>query len=221
MPENFKIPFVELLSKEECDLLSSRCSLTSYSNHSIIFKQNTRTSQIMFINSGLVKVYKEGRNNRCHILKLDQEGSFIGLSCLFGGVEYTNSAASIDYCEVCSIDFDVFKSIIQNNVLYTNQLMNALSKENQFLFDKLLNQIYKQLPGRIAEVLLYFSEVIYKSNSFTFPLTRKELADFAGTTKESFIRTLTEYKNDKIIEIENGKVEIISMDIIRTLNNLG
>ncbi|MGC9342824.1 MAG: helix-turn-helix domain-containing protein [Bacteroidales bacterium] len=55
----------------------------------------------------------------------------------------------------------------------------------------------------------------------TLPFTRKELAEFSGTTKESFIRTLTEFKNDKIIEIDGASISIKSMDIIRTLSNLG
>jgi CRP-like cAMP-binding protein len=84
-----------------------------------------------------------------------------------------------------------------------------------------MNQTHKQLPGRIADVLLYFSEVIYESDTFDFPLTRRELAELAGTTKESFIRTLTEFKNDKIIKLDGSHVEIISNDIVKTLCELG
>jgi CRP-like cAMP-binding protein len=84
-----------------------------------------------------------------------------------------------------------------------------------------MNQTHKQLPGRIADVLLYFAEQIYRQPHFDFPLTRRELAELAGTTKESFIRTLTEFKNDKIIYLDGSRVEIISMDIVKTLSELG
>lgn len=80
---------------------------------------------------------------------------------------------------------------------------------------------HKQLPGRIADVLLYFSEVIYGSEKFTFPFTRRELAELAGTTKESFIRTITEFKNDKIINLDGATVDIVAMKIVRTLSELG
>ena len=50
---------------------------------------------------------------------------------------------------------------------------------------------------------------------------RRELAELAGTTKESFIRTLTEFKNDKIIYLDGSRVEILSMDIVKTLSELG
>ncbi|MBS3771222.1 MAG: winged helix-turn-helix domain-containing protein, partial [Bacteroidales bacterium] len=67
----------------------------------------------------------------------------------------------------------------------------------------------------------YFAEKIYDSNQFSFPLTRMELAELAGTTKESLIRTLTEFKHDKIIELEGKHVNIKSYDIIKTLSRLG
>ena len=63
--------------------------------------------------------------------------------------------------------------------------------------------------------------MIYKDLKFSFPLTRRELAELSGTTKESFIRTLTEFKNDKIIELNGSEVEIKSLKIVKTLSELG
>ena len=89
------------------------------------------------------------------------------------------------------------------------------------IFDKLMSQTYKHLPGRIADVLLYFSQDIYKSHVFEFQLTRKELAELCGTTKESFIRTINEFKHDKIINLNGRKVEIVSMNLVKILSDLG
>ena len=90
-----------------------------------------------------------------------------------------------------------------------------------FIFERLIGQSQKQLPGRIADVILYFSDTIFQKEEFEFPFTRRELAELAGTTKESFIRTLSEFKNDKIISLEGSRVSINSMKIIRTLSELG
>ncbi|UCG26677.1 MAG: winged helix-turn-helix domain-containing protein, partial [Bacteroidales bacterium] len=87
--------------------------------------------------------------------------------------------------------------------------------------NRLMTQSHKQLPGRIADVILYFSEQIYHDRKFEFPLTRQELAELAGTTKESFIRTINEFKHDRIILLEGREVEIISMDIVKILSELG
>jgi len=138
-----------------------------------------------------------------------------------GDEAFNFSAASIGKSGIWFIDINVFRNTIMNNGKYSVKLMSLLSETNLFLINRLLAQISKQLPGRIADVLLYFAEDIYKSPSFKVPFTRKELAELAGTTKESFIRTLTEFKNDKIIEINGSEIHIKSMDIIKTLHNLG
>jgi CRP/FNR family transcriptional regulator len=175
----------------------------------------------MFIKSGLVKVYKEGRNGKVLILRIETPNNFLGLMSVFGHDIHQFSAAAIDNTEIYFSDITVFRNLIKENGVFTMKLMNVLSIEGLYLFDRLMSQSHKQLPGRIADVLLYFAEKIYHSTAFTFPLTRRELAELAGTTKESFIRTLTEFKNDKIIDLDGSIVEIKSLKIIKTLSELG
>jgi len=104
---------------------------------------------------------------------------------------------------------------------FASVLLRHASEEGLTITTKLMNQFQKQLPGRVAEMLLFFSEKIYHSTAFLLPLSRRELAEFTGTTKESMIRTLAEFRHDKIIKLDGKKVEITSPDIIHTLNRLG
>jgi CRP-like cAMP-binding protein len=69
--------------------------------------------------------------------------------------------------------------------------------------------------------LLFFSKKIYQSNSFSLPVSRMDLAELVSTTKESISRTLTEFKNDKIIEIDDKKIVIKSPDLLQILSKLG
>jgi len=140
---------------------------------------------------------------------------------VFGKDLHEYSGSAVEPTEILFIDINAFKQLLEQNGKFATSLINIASLTGLYLFDRLLSQTHKQLPGKIADVLLYFSEVIYKSQKFHFPLTRRELAELAGTTKESFIRTLTEYKNDKIIELDGSEVEIKSMKIIKTLSELG
>jgi CRP/FNR family transcriptional regulator, polysaccharide utilization system transcription regulator len=218
--ENY-FSFFELLSESEIELIKQKSNIVSYQKGNNIFLQQTRTSHIMYIKSGLVKIYKEGRMGKKIILNLETSGSFLGLMSVFGKEIHEYSASAIEPTEILFIDVNSFKQVLEQNGKFASSLIHILSLTGLYLFDKLLAQTHKQLPGKIADVLLYFSEVIYKSNKFYFPFTRRELAELAGTTKESFIRTLTEYKNDKIIEINGSEIEIKSMKIVKTLSELG
>jgi CRP/FNR family transcriptional regulator, polysaccharide utilization system transcription regulator len=219
--KEFFLPFMNLLTQEQADFIAKNSNVVRYKNRDVIFLQNTRTSHIMYIKSGLVKVYKEGRNGKVLILRIDTPNNFLGLMSVFGNDIHQYSAAAIDNAEICFIDITSFKNLIKESGIFALKLMNIISLEGLFLFDRLMSQSHKQLPGRIADVLIYFSEKIYHSQTFTLPLTRRELAELAGTTKESFIRTLTEFKNDKIIDLNGSIVEIKSVKIIKTLSELG
>jgi CRP/FNR family transcriptional regulator len=216
-----KVPFSKYLGVDELAELQTSSNIVVYDKKEVIFRQNTRTSHIMCVKSGLVKIYKEGRNNRYIILKIAVENDFLGLMSVYGSDIHQFSASAIQSSEICFIDIGVFNKILKNNGDFSFHIVNQLSTDGLFIFDRLMSQSHKQLPGRIADVILYFSEIIYKNQEFDFPLTRRELAELAGTTKESFIRTLAEFKNDKIIDLEGSRVKINSLKIIKTLSQLG
>ena len=221
MAKESVLPYGSYLTDQEKDDIQKNSNVVRYDKREIIFRQNTRTSHFMFVKSGLVKIFKEGKNNKFIVLKIAIPYEYIGLMSIFGNNLHQYSAAAINQVEIYFIDYGTFTGIIKENGEFALKLITNLSTFGIYIFDRLMGQSHKQLPGRIADVILYFAETIYKSDVFEFPFTRRELAELAGTTKESFIRTLAEFKNDKIIELEGSKVTINSMKIIKTLSDLG
>ncbi len=217
----FNISFYEFLNKDEQDQIQKHSKVIHYRKNDQVFIQKTLTTHVMYLISGMVKVYREGRMGKRVILSIETPQNFIGVISLFGSEVHEFSCSAIESSEILFIEMSVFKQIMLNNNKLSLMIMNQISKQGLFLLERLMGQTYKQLPGRVADVLIYFSEIIYKSQRFTFPLTRRELAELAGTTKESFIRTLTEFKNDKIIDIVGSEIEIKSMKIVKTLSELG
>jgi CRP/FNR family transcriptional regulator, polysaccharide utilization system transcription regulator len=216
-----EIPYSEYLTPEQVVLINNNSNTVKFSSKDIIFKQNTRTSHVMFVKSGLIKIFKEGRNKKVIIFKIVTPNHFLANISVFGEETFRYSASAITDAEILFIDIATFKSIIEQNGKYASLLLQLVSTDNLYFFDKLMTQNQKQLPGRVAELLLYFSKQIYNSDTFEFPLSRTEIAELAGTTKESIIRTLTEFKNDKIIDINGKHIKINSFDIINRLSKLG
>jgi CRP-like cAMP-binding protein len=215
------IPLQNFLVSDEIEEIRARIGLVHHTKRDIIFRQNSRTSHLMFVKSGLVKIYKERKDGRSYILKILTSGEFLGLLSFYGNTVHQFSASALEDCEIGLIDIQVFNRIVKKNGTFAMELIRLVSREGLYMFEKLLRLSHKQLPGRIADVILYFSDVIYNNEEFDFPLTRRELAELAGTTKESFIRTLAEFKNDKIIELNGSHVKINSMKIVHTLSELG
>jgi CRP/FNR family transcriptional regulator, polysaccharide utilization system transcription regulator len=210
-----------LLKDSERNLLNINSNLVEYSRRDTIIKQTSRASHIIYVNSGLVKISKEMRKGKNLMLTIEGPNNFIGINSVFGSDTFNYSITAIEPTVVSFIDTKVFKEIILNNGALGLELIVQISRSNISMIEKLSSLLYKQLPGRVADIIIYFSENIYKNDTFTFPLTRQELAELAGTTKESIIRTLSEFKHDKIIEIDRNTVTVLSPKIIHTLSRLG
>ena len=214
-------PFAETLPEEDLKLIYSKSNFVKFKKKEVIIRQGTPISHIMFIRHGSTKIYKESRNGNYIILKIEKEGNFLGILSAFANEVHKHSVSSIDDTEIGFIEMDIFQDIVRRNGEFSLKVIGALSNYGLFIFERLISQSHKQLPGRVADVILYFSEEIYHSLSFEFPFSRRELAYLAGTTKESLIRTLTEFKNDKIILLDGSKVEIMSLENVKLLSKHG
>jgi len=165
------IPYSEYLTSEQIDIIKSNSNIVRYGVKDIIFKQNTRTSHIMFVKSGLIKIYKEGRDKKQIIYKLVTPGHYLGNISVFGEETFRYSASAIEEAEILFIDITTFKQVLEQNGRYATVLLQLLSFDNLYIFDKIVAQNQKQLPGRVADLLLYLAKHIYNSDEFELSLS--------------------------------------------------
>jgi CRP-like cAMP-binding protein len=157
------IPLQNYLTSDEIDEIRAHINVVHHSKRDIIFRQNSGTSHLMFVKAGLVKVYKERKDGRAYILKILTSGEFLGLLSFYGNTIHQFSASAVEDCEIGYIDIQVFNRILKKNGAFTMELIRLVSREGLYMFEKLFRLSHKQLPGRIADVILYFSEIINKN----------------------------------------------------------
>ena len=215
------LPTFDLLTDDQIDRINKSSYLVKHRKDEVIYRQDTPISYINYINKGLVKIYNESNIEKVVILQIASSGSFLGALNGFYGDRYQYSAASIEYSEVIYTNLNTFREIIGENGKYALQLLNIVSHEGINLLHKIVHVSQKQVTGRLAEALLFFSTKIYKSSSFTLPVNRTELAEIISSSKESVSRTLTEFRNDKIIELDDRDIIIKSPDLLEVLSRLG
>ncbi len=75
--------------------------------------------------------------------------------------------------------------------------------------------------GRVAYILLYFSNEIYSTQVFDLPVSRKEIADYIGMSTANVIRTLSDFKKEGIIRIFGKTIEIADMRRLEIMAKIG
>ena len=115
-PENNKsYHFYEYLTEAEIKMIGEKSNLVKLNKKDAVFLQNTRTSHVMFIQSGLIKVSKECRNGRSVFLKVAGAGTFLDLQSIFGDETYQISASVLEPTNMLYIDIHIFMQIIRRN----------------------------------------------------------------------------------------------------------
>lgn len=209
------------LTGDEKIKLSSGVTLMTFERQDMIYKQNMPSDHVVYVISGLIKVYSGGRGDRVICIKLAGPGGFAALSSAYASNVYMNSAAAIEQTVALMIRKESLSDILKQNNMFSLSIINLMGKEILDISKKLVTFSMKQLPGRVADLIRYFSEEVFKSNEFTVSLTRQEMAELIGTTKESLIRTLNEFKNDRIIDLDGKTIKILSNDLIKVLSEIG
>lgn len=215
------IPCFSLLTDEQKLSVQKDCFSVSYRDGDVIFRQDSPVSYIMYVQSGLVKIHKEIKAGKELIFSLEGSGSLIGQMTVYGGEIHQYSCSAIGQVDIVMVRIAVFLELIRQNGDFASYILKESNRQSLIVITKLMSHSQKQLPGRVADMLLYFSEELYNSHKFRLPLSRRELADFVGTTKESMIRTLAEFRHDRIIELDDKQVEILSYEAITILSRYG
>ncbi|MFO7655678.1 MAG: Crp/Fnr family transcriptional regulator [Bacteroidales bacterium] len=215
------IPAFGVLTEQQITLINQSSNIIQHKPGEIIFMTGRPVSHLIFIQSGLIKLYKPFEDNHEVILDIIPKGHIAGLTSLFYDNLYPYSATSVEKGELVYTSIETIRKITAENGVYSIKLMTQLSSRVMHLIDKMISISRKQVTGRLAELLLHLSKNIYQSNTYTLPFSRQELADMVQTTKETISRTLTEFKNDKIIELEDRRITLKSLELLEILNKIG
>jgi len=210
----------EHLGNEELEKLGHSCVEVSFEKGDIIFKQNALSSNIIYVREGLVKIHMAGPE-REQILKIAKGPTYLGIPTTLGDKVNNYSATALTPTEVCFIDIQVFKDFISTNSDFAYEIIVNLCKNELGHFHRCVNQLQKQSPGRVAETLLFFADEIFGSENFEIPLSRHELGDLTGNSRENVSRILSDFNNEGLIKLSGKNIQIIDKDILRKISRNG
>ena len=196
------------LSEEELSYINNHRYEAKFKAGETIFKQGSPTSHIVSFSYGLAKMYIEVPNRRDVIISIVQPTTLIGGPGIYIDGRHKYSLSALKDSLVCFFDVNAFKKTVSNNSKFAELMIRDISMKDIRLMQRLVNVSVKQSHGRIAEILLHLSDTIFKSDKFDILLSRQEIADMTGMSKEGAIRILKEFQQEKLIKCD---VQIITV----------
>lgn len=179
-----------------------------FENKAIIFSEGKPATHLYFITSGNVKTFRISESGKEFVSGIFGKGEFIGqVSLLCQTGKYNATAMVMESAKVCAIPKDDFTKLIYNNKTVSNKFIEMLSNNMTDLQEQLFDMAFAPVRQRAAKALLQlFEKGIIKDETETgINIPREDFAGIIGTATETAIRTLKDFKNEKLIKVEEGK----------------
>ena len=167
----------ETLGKTELELITQNRYISEIQRKTNILNAGSPISHIIYLRSGLVKEFISKPDGREQILQIILPHSYLGLTSLFGDKINHFSYSALTDLKVCYIDIEIFTQMIKNNGNFAFEILSSVGRENLNNYHRFIAQNNKKTYGRIAEMLLYFSRVVFQSSKYQIPLTRQEVGE--------------------------------------------
>ena len=217
---NCKNSIFNTLSNAELELINNNRYEVSFKAGEIMFKQGTPSPHFLCLTTGLAKLYIEGYGKNL-ILALVKPIDYIFGPGVYIDNKHYYSASAVEDSTACLIDTSIFKKLIRSNADFAEDFIKRISLQTLFNFEQVISLTQKQMHGRIADALFYFSEKIYCANPFSMTISRQDLADISGMSKESAIRILKEFKEEGILSVDGNIFEILNIKQLKQISETG
>ncbi len=209
------------LSDQEYDIINSARKEYIFKRGEIIRKEGETIKSFLYLRKGLVKLFKTDKSGKDQILSINKPTDFINLLSIFSNSTYKYSISALEETYVCDVDLPAMLDVIRMNSDFGMRVLNRISKISDEIIENRFEINQKQVKGRVAHILLFLSDNIYKKSSFRMPITRREVGELISMTTENTIRTFSEFKKDGLIAIEGKVITIEDFERLRNVNKTG
>jgi CRP-like cAMP-binding protein len=206
---------------ESLNKLSENRDLRVYKKKEDIYLEGTYAKGIYFVNKGKIKSYQTNEFGKELITDLHKEGDFFGYLPLLQDEKYSRSASALEDSEIFMIPKDDFFSLIFKNAEVSRRFIEILSNSIRENEKQLVKLAYNSVRKRVAEALVKLSDKYKKEGDQTFSMnvSREDLANLVGTATETVIRTLSDFKDEKFVEVSGGTITILNYDKLSKMRN--
>jgi len=183
----------------------------------LVYSEGKRPKYLYYVKSGKIKTFKTNDDGKEYITNLYSEGDYLGYLALLKNDSYDDTAEVLEDADVTLIPKDDFIDAVYNDMAIATRFIKMVAQDVKEKEERLLRLAYDSLRRRIAKALLDIHSKFNKDANNSIDISREDIAQYVGTATESLIRTLSDFKSEKLIEIKEGKIRILSPEKLQNL----
>lgn len=200
--------------------LSEQYSSETYSKKQVVYAEGKRPRFVFLVLQGKLKVYKTHEFGKEYITEILGPGEFAGMNAVIAENQYDDNAAVLEEAELLQIPADEFRKLMYSDIQVAGRFIKIISGRMKEKEDRLVNLAYSSLRKRVSRALadLHQKNQVPGETKTVIDISREEIAQYVGTATESLIRTLSDFRSEKLIEIVEGKIRINDVEKLKKLS---
>ena len=172
---------------------------------------------LYFIKKGKVKTIKTGINGRQQIVRFTKDGDTLGVRGFGTSKRYLIGAYALEDTVLCNFSNEVMLEILHTVPEFTYDLMLFYAEELNKSENNIRKIAHMNVRERVIDSLLYIHRKFGQTDgTIDIALSRKEIADFAGTTEEQVTRMISSLKKEQLIAATGKRIGLLNITKLRT-----
>jgi CRP-like cAMP-binding protein/CheY-like chemotaxis protein len=203
--------------KAELKALIASRKIRQIKKKQILYYDGDQLMGIYLILDGCIKTIKLSDDGREFMTGLYKADDYLGVNALLLNEAFKETAVAIEDATVCMLPKDSIMSLLTKYPAISQQFLRILSNNISEKEDQMLELAYNSVRKRLAQVLLRLNR--QSADAMLLKISREELAGMAGMALETVSRTLTNFKDEGLIDKKSGHITILELDRLEKIKN--
>jgi CRP-like cAMP-binding protein/CheY-like chemotaxis protein len=188
--------------------ISAEYDVKVYPKKEMLYKEGDTPGMVFLVNRGKIKTWKMSPDGKEFITGLFGAGEYFGYGAILEGTNHSDSATALEDSEVAQIPQQDFLALVYSTNEVSARFIKMLANDIREREERLLGLAFNSVRSRVADALLALHKKYEATGSIRIP--RDDLAGIVGTSTESLIRTLSDFKQEKIIETDGREIRVVN-----------
>ncbi len=210
------VPIFSELPKETLEKIEKIGTRKKYAKNEVILVEEEAGNALFVIVKGKVKVGRGSSDGREVILTLLSDSDFFGEMAILDGLNRSATVTAIEDTELFLIQRNEFLSLLHDYPEISIALLQELTQRLRAADMKIKALTLKDAEGKVATVLLQLADEIGKIKQGKVEIEKlplqQDLANMAGTSRETISRTIHGFAKKGLVELEGSKLMILNYE---------
>lgn len=213
-----RVPLFAELEEDELARFSQVAIPRTFPAGTRVFHEGDESDACYIVRSGSFRITREHPDGRAITLATFGRGEIFGELAMLDGETRSASVEALEDSELLALPARDVRTLLQTHAEITFKFLEALVRRLRSANERISRQSFQTVPGRVAGVLLQLVEEQEASGhggQVTIRMSQADLAQLAGTSRESASRFIADLERAGVVHPQRGRVTILDRDRLR------